>query len=81
MHEHLINSTVNNLVDFCAGREQQPDDVGAVARFIAAHSPERPAQGKPSRWPDIDALKTAARHFGPPVTMTQIDAAVAAAHA
>jgi hypothetical protein len=70
---------VNQLVDFCHGKEAQTDDVGAVARFVHAHVSTRPALGGPPRWPDIDAMKTHARHIGPNVTGAQIDFAVAAA--
>jgi hypothetical protein len=74
-----VNPVINALVDFCYGKDDERTDVGAVARFVSAHATDRPAAGKPSRWQDIDALKTHARHAGPNVTPEQIDAAVAAA--
>lgn len=68
---------VNQLVDFLHGKETQQDDVGAVARHVAAHVTSRPAVGKPARWPDLEALKTNTRWYGPNCTPAQVDAAIA----
>jgi hypothetical protein len=76
-----INHDINRLVDFCHGREGQQDAVGATARFIDSHKPDRPAKDRPSRWASLEDLKTHARHFGPNVTAAQLDAAHAAANA
>jgi len=76
-----VNHVINQLIDFVYGKDDQQDDIGAVARFVTAHKPTRPAKGKPSRWQDVAALKTHARHTGPNITDAQIDAAVAAATA
>jgi hypothetical protein len=74
---------VNQLVDFCYGKEAQTDDIGAVARFVKAHVTSRPAEGGTPRWSDIDAVKTHGRHYAPHVTadaaVAQIDVAAAAA--
>lgn len=70
---------VNGLVDYCYGKESQQDDVGAVARHVAAHVTQRPAAGKNARWPDLEALKTNVRWYGPPCTPAQVDAAVVTA--
>jgi hypothetical protein len=74
-----VNPVVNALVDYCYGKDTQRDDVGAVARFISAHVSDRPAAHKPSRWQDLDTLKSHAGRAGPSVTAAQIDTALAAA--
>jgi hypothetical protein len=72
---------VNRLVDFCQGKENEPGDIGAVARFIDSHVRQRPAGTGPSRWANVAVMKTHALHYGPNVTARQIDAALAAAGA
>lgn len=74
-----VNPVINALIDYCHGREQQRDDIGAVARFVSAHVTQRPAAGKQSRWPDVESMKSHAGHAGPNVTAAQIDTAIAAA--
>lgn len=65
------------FVDWASGKENDGTH-GAVSRFVRAHATIRPNAGSPARWPHFDALKTHARHFGPAVTLEQIDAAVVA---
>jgi hypothetical protein len=72
-----VNPQINRLVDFLHGKEGHQSDIGAVARFIAEHAHDRPAIGRQSRWPDVDALKTHTNWYGPKCTHAQIDAALA----
>jgi len=74
-----VNHVINRLTDYCHGREDQQDAVGAVARFLKSHGAHAPAAGKPSRWASVDDLKTASGFHGPAVTREEIDEAVAAA--
>lgn len=69
---------VNLFVDWLYGKDAQNDDVGAVARHVSAHVRQRPAVGHAARWPDLEALKTSVRHYGPPCTVDQVETAIAA---
>lgn len=68
---------VVRFIDWAYGKEADATH-GAAARFVAAHATRRPAAGTEARWADFDALKTHARNFGPAVTESQLDAAIAA---
>jgi hypothetical protein len=81
------NTQLMTLMNYLNGREDQEDDVGAVSRYVASHYVGLPRPAKDSeasltfvyRWEDIDDIRTHARHYGPTITQSQIDAAVAAA--
>jgi hypothetical protein len=62
---------VETLRAYCLGRELQDDGIGAVARFFR--------DAAVSKFATIADLRSACRFYGPNVTQSQIDAAVAAA--
>jgi hypothetical protein len=78
---------LNQLLNFLNGRDDQPDDIGAVAQFVTSHLVGHPRPQKDAedatrfvyRWPDVASLRTHARWYGPDITPSQIDAAIAAA--
>lgn len=64
--------SVLRLQEFCRGKELQHDAVGALARFF------RDGPGGIA-YKTVDDLKTACGHYGPNVTMEEVDVALIAA--
>ena len=70
---------INKFIDWAYGRETDATH-GAVARFVQTHARTRPAVGcdQEPRWESFDALRTHIGWAGPTVTLTQLNAAIAA---
>lgn len=71
---------VNALVDWLYGKENDGNaSIAALSRHVRAHCHTRPCVGfsDEARWPNVEALKTNCRHYGPNVSLTAFDSAYA----
>jgi hypothetical protein len=74
--QHAPIVEVSSFIAWLFANESSSPAVAALAAHARSHAGT--AQSGADRWPDIEALKTSVRHYGPNVSLEQFDTAYSA---
>jgi NAD(P)H-dependent FMN reductase len=75
--QHAPTAELKAFIDWLFANESSGNPaVAALATHTRAHAGT--AQSGADRWPNVEALKTSVRHYGPNVSLSDFDSAYSA---